>query len=447
MRAWAVSSPNVVGHAVLFEVQRKEADVKPARPFDSRLEDDIWARYKELWDKFEQAAEDLRILQAEREHAGLDMLIGMLDHQLKRGHYENALISALAVMGIREDGGWVQITDYTNKYSAVIKVARMLVVYQAVVEQREEMAVLEREMGKDEAEDKTTSLFQHVRSKVQRFMTRTSGAKDAEPTPMDWILETRTYGMHIQYNTAVASVIDWVGERVSYWRVRFTIGQLSDALYELVRETRGLLGEATLTSTPDREGWSAIEDDHSETKVGYSFLSDDRNNWWGIEGDSIGSQFDERAVRDYGHTFEQLRERLWMLLHILGGQPGRATELGGLRTVNTTNGGVRNIFVHDKIVCFVTAYHKGYRTTGQAKVIHQYLPREVGELLVWYLWLVLPFWQEVQGITREVGKYSSFLWADETVQEGAKAGDDRDSRDGREEAARDNEDDQVGEWT
>ncbi|KAF6810674.1 hypothetical protein CMUS01_13419 [Colletotrichum musicola] len=31
------------------------------------------------------------------------------------------------------------------------------------------------------------------------------------------------------------------------------------------------------------------------------------------------------------------------------------------------------------------------------------------ELLVWYLWLVLPFWQEVQGITREVGKYSSFL--------------------------------------
>ncbi|KAF6783009.1 hypothetical protein CMUS01_16689, partial [Colletotrichum musicola] len=72
----------------------------------------------ELWDRFEQAAEDSRTPQAERERAGLDMLISMLDHQLKRGHYENALISALVVMGIREDGGWVQITDYTNKYSA-----------------------------------------------------------------------------------------------------------------------------------------------------------------------------------------------------------------------------------------------------------------------------------------------------------------------------------------
>lgn len=200
----------------------------------------------ELWDRFEQAAEDSRTPQAERERAGLDMLISMLDHQLKRGHYENALISALVVMGIREDGGWVQITDYTNKYSAVIKVARMLVVHQAVVEQRDEVATLEREMGREEAEDRVVSLFQRVRAKVQRFMTRTSGDKEAEPTPMDWIIETRTYGMHIQYNTAVAGVIDWVGDRVSYRRARFTIGQLSDALHELVRESRGLLAELTM---------------------------------------------------------------------------------------------------------------------------------------------------------------------------------------------------------
>ena len=30
---------------------------------------------------------------------------------------------------------------------------------------------------------------------------------------------------------------------------------------------------------------------------------------------------------------------------------------------------------------FVTRYHKGYNLTGNLKIIHRYLPREVGELL------------------------------------------------------------------
>ncbi|KAK1837728.1 hypothetical protein CCHR01_19648 [Colletotrichum chrysophilum] len=415
----------------------------------------LTTQQEDTWDRFEQLAEAAdtdaaRTPQQEREQAGLRMLMAMLDHQLKASHYDNALISALAVMGISEDGGWVDIRDYTGKYSAVVKVARMLVIQQACSERRDKVARLAEDIGQDAAEDGATSLFQHVRRKVRRFMTRTSGDKDAEPTPMDWILETRTYGMHIQFNTASAGVIDWVGDRVSYRRVQFTMGQLSDALHELVREARGLLAELTMTDGPDGTEveptgrlpdipWASISDDHSETKAGYSFISDDRNEWvrkadgwlfhriagsaamrrrWGLESSGEdGPAFQPGATREYKHTFEQFRERLWMLLHTLGGQPGRATEMGGLRMVNTANGGVRNVFIHDKMACFVTAYHKGYRATSSAKVIHRYLPREVGELLVWYLWLVLPFWQEVEGITTGSGRYSAFLWADETVQQ------------------------------
>ena len=36
--------------------------------------------------------------------------------------------------------------------------------------------------------------------------------------------------------------------------------------------------------------------------------------------------------------------------------------------------------------CFVTMYHKGFRRSNKVKVIHRYVPREVGELLVWYMW-------------------------------------------------------------
>ena len=72
----------------------------------------------------------------------------------------------------------------------------------------------------------------------------------------------------------------------------------------------------------------------------------------------------------------------------------------GLRFRNTGQGGTRNIFVQRGMICFVVWYHKNMRSTDQAKVIHRVLPREVGELLVWYLWLVLPFWQQVQGVIR-----------------------------------------------
>lgn len=77
------------------------------------------------------------------------------------------------------------------------------------------------------------------------------------------------------------------------------------------------------------------------------------------------------------------------------------------------------------MMCFVTMYHKGFRKSGDIKVIHRYLPREVGELLawyMWYMWLVLPFWQNVQGRLKGERRKSAFLWADEIV--GEKGGKD-----------------------
>ncbi|KAH0430679.1 hypothetical protein CcaCcLH18_07594 [Colletotrichum camelliae] len=66
----------------------------------------------EAWDLFEEMAEAASTgtgdqMQEKLERAALDMLICMLDHQLKGGDYSSALLSALAVMGIAEDGGWV----------------------------------------------------------------------------------------------------------------------------------------------------------------------------------------------------------------------------------------------------------------------------------------------------------------------------------------------------
>jgi hypothetical protein len=88
------------------------------------------------------------------------MLVSFLDHELKDAHYDNILLSGLAVMGIREDGGWVDAGDYTSIYSAVIKLARMLVASQAYQEREEEVAAKKRFMAEDEARDTSRSVFQ-----------------------------------------------------------------------------------------------------------------------------------------------------------------------------------------------------------------------------------------------------------------------------------------------
>jgi hypothetical protein len=62
------------------------------------------------------------------------------------------------------------------------------------------------------------------------------------------------------------------------------------------------------------------------------------------------------------------------------------------------------------MVVFVTRYHNGYEVKGDVKIIHRYLPREVGELVVWYLWLVLPFIQRMQAMVWQQETISDHLW-------------------------------------
>ena len=52
---------------------------------------------------------------------------------------------------------------------------------------------------------------------------------------------------------------------------------------------------------------------------------------------------------------------------------------------NGADGDVRGLFVEDGSVVFVTMYNKTMGMSAKAKVIYRYLPREVGELAVYYV--------------------------------------------------------------
>lgn len=59
----------------------------------------------------------------------LELCITLLNHKLGDNKYESVIISRLAVLGFQDDKGWLNAKDYTTKYSRVIKIAQMLVIY------------------------------------------------------------------------------------------------------------------------------------------------------------------------------------------------------------------------------------------------------------------------------------------------------------------------------
>jgi hypothetical protein len=126
----------------------------------------------------------------------------------------------------------------------------------------------------------------------------------------------------------------------------------------------------------------------------------------------LGSQsgINRKEVERYMDWVIEFREKLIVLMHIVGGQPARGPEILSVRHSNTVKGGHRNIFIEDGMVVFATRYYKGYNVSGDVKVIHRYLPREVGELLVWYMWLVLPFQQRLEAMMWEKEAISSYMW-------------------------------------
>lgn len=162
--------------------------------------------------------------------------------------------------------------------------------------------------------------------------------------------------------------------------------------------------------TNNRRGWNFLQDHRTRAALpttGEQWLMDRvvatdwlRAEWVGVRPHDHQVMWHTTVVDAYLGQVDQFLERLLLLMHLTAGQPARATELLGIRHSNTVCGQHRNLFIEHGVVSLVTAYHKGYSMTGSTKIIHRYLPAEVSELVVYYLWLILPFARAVQALTK-----------------------------------------------
>ena len=114
----------------------------------------------------------------------------------------------------------------------------------------------------------------------------------------------------------------------------------------------------------------------------------------------------------------RFKEELLALVHLTAGAPARGTEVLSIQHTNGEDSRAqRGIFLEDGMVAFVTRYHKGYSSSQKMKVIHRYVPKEVGEIVVYYLWLVEPFVRQLQMMAREQEVFSTFMWEPEPEEE------------------------------
>jgi hypothetical protein len=380
------------------------------------------------------------------QEALLDFLLALFNHVLDSDEYESTILSSLAVIGIRasdtrgdiQDTQWVSAEDHLVHYSAIIKVVRLLIVHQSTLQKEDQESQIQT--GKAPTTFKPR-LFQLVRDRVSQYASAAS--KETPPTPFDWILETKSYAMKIQFTSTTGSQVIWQGDQITVRGVSLTMSSLqhfvSDLNLELRRITASLL---LLDPDSDLSVFPAINlhslvDDVSNEAPGYSFAQDSRNrqddpDMWIIQrilGDSdLRSQwlsgrgsshnrldqslhFQPSAVSEYRNTLDSFRERLFVLLYLTSGQPARTSELQNLRYRNTPYGGSRNLFISRGRVCIKTWYHKGLFRTQSYKVILRFLPKEVSQHFVRFIQLILPFWQLVEGFTSNADTTSPFIWA------------------------------------
>ncbi|KAJ4016148.1 hypothetical protein NW761_015046 [Fusarium oxysporum] len=283
----------------------------------------------------------------------------------------------------------------------------------------------------------------HALEEMQdRFMIKDSRS------PISWSLKLRAYGKAVKDNTTSLGHIMWSddNEVLSYKKMRFSMTGLRDLVSAEVEVAQNQLAELLLVP-PDTErekvvsqfSLRSIIDDPSESTPGWNFTCHPQNEVlhghrrWILDRilketflrrdffeNEETAKWRLQTVGRYLSTVNAFLERLLLLVHITGVQPARGTELLCIQHSNPEDGsgGRRNIFVENGLVSFVTYYDKGYSVTGTTKIIHRYLPREVGELLLHYLWLVVPFLRQISLLAKIPGfKQGStpYLWGEFSI--------------------------------
>lgn len=363
--------------------------------------------------------------QNELDRACLFFCVSLIDHTLKGDLFESVVVGFLAVSGIdAKKQIFKSPGDFTPLLSGLIKIGQMLVMQRSVV-------------AVDDGEISSPSEILHEMH--SRLLTGLS------PAPLGRAIWLRAYGKKMKNAMTVAGHIRWSEDGSQVWYkeatsvrmehfkafIHLQVGKAWEQLDEL------LMLEPDKPMKVARPGLSVrnLKDDTTNREPGWNFLHlpinkdhlGDGSRWlllrvlnsatlretfYRTETNCAETlKWSMETANAYLDRVDAFLERLLLLVHVTCGQPARGTGLLALCHSNGRLGSHRNIFIEQGLVGTVTAYHKSYSTTGSTKIIHRYLPAPVGDILVYYLWLVQPFCQQLKLLAlHDTGVPSPYLW-------------------------------------
>jgi hypothetical protein len=192
-------------------------------------------------------------------------------------------VCALAVLGVKEDG-WKGAEQYPPILSAVMKIARFMVVQQGL-----ELSELfdDDELDSDSAYESDDSSYlrqrrrkgclQLVQEIIDWFIVRGSHSL------MQWMLDLRTYRLKIYYNTTSHGHVKWVGQdEMLYKDLQFNIAQFRGMVHGLVTESwRIIIDELLYSGSRAAEPipsvpWESFRDNPTDKQPRWNFLKDHR---------------------------------------------------------------------------------------------------------------------------------------------------------------------------
>ncbi|KAG8718479.1 hypothetical protein FRC09_012620 [Ceratobasidium sp. 395] len=198
------------------------------------------------------------------------------------------------------------------------------------------------------------------------------------------------------------------------------ISEMKDMVRSMLAEIKQLLFDDLLFGiSPDTLGWKwrpgdSLVDDLSNSSEGYSLFSEEENlHYFAGQDKALMEAFVMHPKASkyffegrYSWTAERpqmspLKQRAWLkkwdrfiellalIMHILGGQPARSTELLALLTENTANR-IRHLYWFDNHFFFLVCASKLTSITSKDRIIVHGLPEELNEILLLANALVRP---------------------------------------------------------
>lgn len=263
----------------------------------------------------ESSEEDEDVMTAIRT-ACLNFCIELLNEKIQFNEYDSALVCAMAVLGVSETG-WRGPESYPPILSAVIKCARFMVFQKAVMigkpatedgpylgesamdfdddsgyESNSSGSSIESRCSSTPIRSQASpnspfsssgpiytggraggrvqlSSLKWVGSMMDQFMVRGSHG------PVQWMLDLRTYGLKIHFNTTSRGHVEWCnGDELLYKSAQFNMDQFRGMVYRSVEEARDILFKELLFCEPEERDsipkvpWDKLRDNPTETRVG-----------------------------------------------------------------------------------------------------------------------------------------------------------------------------------